>query len=459
MAKPISEARAGILARASSCFERFQVPGAVVGIQRDDQIEITPYGVTSLETGFPVREGTVFQIGSITKPFVATLIMTLVDDGLVNLDAQVVDYVPDLKLADTNAAKQITVRQLLIHTSGFWGDWFADFGLADDAIEQFVGRYDQLEQLTQPGELWAYNNCGFILAGLVAARVTGKTFEQATTERIFEPLGLTSASLSAADAIAHPLAVGHLSDIKSGAPRVAHQYLRPRCRNPAGGIVASARDVLTFAQLHLGHEPGILSEASLVEMHRPQVDTYETGVSWGLGFSIERRSGATIIGHGGSTNGFRASMSLVPEHDFALVILTNSDRGAAAAAEITDDILETYCGIAPDDPPSIILEPQRMQLLAGQYQQPHGAIDVELLNDQLRMRTVSQTPFSEASTSITGPWRSLRAIGDDEFIIVDGDQKGNHLRFWFDDQGEVRFLQAGGRLYRPAAQEGATASE
>src|SRR3954464_6807671 len=118
--------------------QHWTVPGLALGILHEGQVETHGYGVASLETGQQVRPDTLFQVGSISKVFCATLVMTLVDEGKLDLDTPIVHYLPDFKLADTAAQQAITLRQLLSHTSGIFGDDFEDFGMGDDALARAV---------------------------------------------------------------------------------------------------------------------------------------------------------------------------------------------------------------------------------------------------------------------------------------------------------------------------------
>src|SRR5579884_3535189 len=161
---------------------RWHVPGVAIGILSNGETATRGYGVASLETEFPVRPDTLFQIGSVSKVFTATLVMRLVEAGQLDLDAPIVTYLPDLKLADQAACGTITLRQLLSHTAGIWGDYFEDFGNGDDALEKAVATYSTLRQMTPPGATWSYCNAGFSLAGRVIERVTGQPFEQVMRE-------------------------------------------------------------------------------------------------------------------------------------------------------------------------------------------------------------------------------------------------------------------------------------
>lgn len=445
---------------ATEAMHELSVPGASVGISTVDGREILPLGITALDTQFAVRNDTLFQIGSISKPFAATLALALVEAGTLDLDAPVTSYVPELRLGSESAAQKITLRHLLSHQGGFWGDWFDDFGLADDAVERFVAEYWRLPQLFEPGSLWAYNNCGYILAGLVAARVAGKTYEDALKETVLDPLNMDHTFLSAAEAIAYPVAVGHTNSPDDGSARIARQFLRPRARNAAGGILASVEDVLTFAELHLGRRTGVISEATIHAMRTPQVATHEIGTSWGLGFKIQEADGGVIVGHGGATNGFRAQLEMVPEAGFAVAVLTNSDSGSRLTTEIVNWVLEDCLGITVPEQPTQPLTTERAAGFAGIYRQPYATIEIANDEADLNARVTTHSPYSENAEPQTGNWFGLRPIGDGQFEVVGGDMKGMQLKFWEDEDGTIRYLQAGGRLYVPGLWEeleGATA--
>lgn len=430
---------------------RWMIPGMAIGIQSADDAFAFGVGVNALDTRHPIRTDTLFQVGSISKPFAATLTMHLVDAGLLDLDNPVVSYIPDLQLADMDAARRITPRQLLIHTGGFWGDWFDDRGLGDDALERFVAEYGRLHQLTTPGELWAYNNCGYIQLGRICEVLAEQPYEIALRERVLEPLGLEHTFLSAHEAITYPVAVGHNQEPSDVEPVIARQFLRPRARNAAGGIIASVEDMLRFANFHLGGSDtgaSVLRDDTRLAMQTPRMAAASTGEFWGLGWRIAGEGGNRTVGHGGATNGFRASLTLVPAQRFAIAILTNSSRGSAAAHELEAWALETYCGIAPQEPAFVQLSDTQLTPLTGRFEQPYNAIEVEPAGDSILLRHHSNSPYSE--TAQPPPREDLaRPISATEFVVVEGEYKDSHLRFIFDGNDNVRFLQVGGRLHAP----------
>ena len=255
--------------------------------------------------------------------------------------------------------------------------------------------------------------------------------------------------LAAADAIAYPVAVGHTNDPSDGSARIARQFLRPRARNPAGGILASIEDVLTFAELHLGRANGLLTEDARLSMRSPQAPTFEANASWGLGFKIEDMGGRVLVGHGGATNGFRAQLEMVPEDGFAVAVLTNSDSGSQFTGEIVDWILEQRLGIERPALPEIDLSEAQTDHFTGVFRQPYATIEVARRGSSLTGQITTHSPYSENSDPVTGDRFGLVYSGDDRFIVGNGELKGSQIKFWMDDDGTIQYLQAGGRLYLP----------
>lgn len=429
--------------------KRWTVPGLAVGILHDGKTETHGYGVASLETDQPVRDDTLFQVGSISKVFCATLVMQLVDEGKLALDTPIGSYLPDLALRDPAAQNQITLRHLLSHTSGIFGDDFNDFGMGDDALAKAVASYGELRQITPPGEVWTYCNTGFNLAGAVVEQVLDQPFETAMRERVIEPLGLQRSFYFAHEAIAYPVAVGHTQpDPAEAAHEVARKYPLPRCVNPAGGVISTVSDLLRFAQYHLGEtdlaERPILSDESRLAMQKVQTVAGNWATHWGIGWHIKQVNEHTIIGHNGSTNGFQALLALVPAQRFAVAVLTNSGRGSAANREISNWALERFCGIAQPEPLRRSLPIAEMSRFAGVYKQPHADISVVVDGSGLRVDVTSRSPLSDDEVQM--PPVHVQAVSEREFVVMDGVSSTNFVDFIEGEDRSIRFIRMGGRL-------------
>jgi len=191
-----------------------KVPGAAIAVYAGGEVFDFASGVLSHATGVEATADSVFQIGSITKTWTATLVMQLADEGLLDLDTTVVTYLPDFGLADSEAARTMTVRQLLCHKAGFEGDIFTDTGNNDDCVQKYVETLKTDPQLFPPGEMFSYNNAGFCVLGRVIEVLRGKPFDQVLREHLFAPLGLSHAATDANSAILFRAAVGHLPNLE-----------------------------------------------------------------------------------------------------------------------------------------------------------------------------------------------------------------------------------------------------
>src|SRR5688572_14522998 len=154
----LSERFAGVLAA-------HRIPGAAIAVAVGDDVIEHAAGVLHTATGVEAKPDSVFQVGSVTKLLTATLLMQLVDEGRVELDAPVRRYLPGFRVADEAASAAITVRHLLAHTAGFGGDVFTDTGRNDDAIELYVAALAEVEQDFPPGTMFSYNNAAYVVLG------------------------------------------------------------------------------------------------------------------------------------------------------------------------------------------------------------------------------------------------------------------------------------------------------
>ena len=326
-------------------------PGAAVGLRHEGAERVAGFGITSFENPLEVTPDTLFQIGSITKTFTGTVVMALVERGELELDTPVRRYVPKLELADKDVAARVTMRHLLTHTAGWVGDYFADHGPGDDALERMVADLPRLPQLTPLGEVWSYNNAGFYLAGRVIEVVTREVYERVVRELLLEPLGLEQTLMFAEDVMTRRFAVGHHRN-DSGPPTVARPWSIGRAHHAAGGLASSVRDLLRYARFHLSDGEGIVSRPSLDEMQRPSVRA-ESIFGWvGITWSVDDATGVRVISHGGGTNGQVSWLAILPDQATALAIVTNHQRGGEVIAAAKEVLLEAVGAASPSASPS-----------------------------------------------------------------------------------------------------------
>lgn len=424
---------------------RDRVPGLAIGILDGNETSFAAYGVSSLETGVPVVPETVMQIGSISKVFLGTLVMGLVEEGRLDLDQPIVELLPGFRLADDAATNVITIRHCLTHVTGFEGDRFDDHGRGDDALARCVAGYATLAQQLPPDMTFSYCNTGFNLVGRVVEVVLGQTFEEAMRERVFAPLGLTRATFFAEEAILQHAAVGHLTPV-DGEDHVARPYPLARNANPAGGIITDVAELLRFAAAHLGlmDVPAPFpSLATRLAMREPQVEiTPRTGRA--LTWSLERRGDELVFGHNGATNGFKASLLLLPERNAAITMLSNGENGVYTERDIERAILAKRFGIIDADPETIPLAAGIAGRVTGEFHTMLAELTIAGDDDGLTVRTVGLNPFNqERSAPVTAP---IAPVSDDTFIVSEGVRKGTTLQFLPDADGLYTMLRAGGRV-------------
>jgi CubicO group peptidase (beta-lactamase class C family) len=337
--------------------EQVRMPGVAVGVWANGHQVFACHGVTSLENPLPVTPDTAFLLGSVTKTYTATALMCLVADGQVDLAAPVRDYLPELRLAEERATAELTVLQLLNHTSGL--DWglIADTGEGDDALARYVSRMGELEQIAAPGTRASYCQAGFNMAGRILEKVTGTSYERAVATLLFEPLGLAHSFFARDDVMTRRFAVGHTLG-RDGRMHVTRLWRRARGDSPGAGLASSVADQLRWAAFHLsdGYVDGsgrVLPCEALVRMREPTVALRGStlGDAIGLGWFLRDIEGVRAAGHRGTANGQFAELLTVPDRDFAVASLANGGPdGLAFNQAVVRWALETYLGMTERDP-------------------------------------------------------------------------------------------------------------
>ncbi|MFC7789221.1 serine hydrolase domain-containing protein [Microbacterium sp. MAHUQ-60] len=436
------------------------VPGAAVAVVLDDEIIDHAVGVLSTATGVEATPESVFQIGSITKVWTATLVMQLVDEGIVSLDEPVITYLPDFRLADPVTTAAITVRHLLSHQAGFEGDVFTDTGRGDDAIARFVDLLAEMPQIFPPGTMFSYNNAGYIVLGRLVERLRGTTWEQALVERIATPLGLERVSPSPYEAIVHRVAVGHVGPDESGIPKPAPFWAMARSNEPAGSMLAmTARDLAGFARMHLAGGTAadgavVLSPDSAAAMHTPQVHLPRVagmGSDWGLGWEIDRVGEPALFGHDGNTVGQASFLRIAPAAGVAVALLTNGGDGAGLFHDIVDELLSELADVRlPErlEPPA-----EAPSIDAGRYVgvYENSIVEMEFSADADGRIWLEQRPKAMLLELGEQPSREELIGFRDDSLIMRNEQSGMHIVFAFlapDDDGHHSYVHFGRALSR-----------
>ncbi|WP_410788243.1 serine hydrolase domain-containing protein [Kribbella sp. C-35] len=347
------------------------VTGAVLGIWHDGETTIAPYGVLNATTGVETTADSLFQIGSVSKPWTASMIVQLAAEDRLRLDDPIVKLLPEAPVDP-----RVTVRHLLTHTSGIDGDLFTDTGRGDDCLQRYVALLADVDQLFEPGTAYSYCNAGFILLGRLIEVLDGRTWDESLKARLVEPLGLTHTVTLPEEAILERVAVGHTA---TDGERVKTWQL-PRSIGPAGTISATAADLLEFARMHLTDE-------RYAAMQEPQVP-FAAGiggfVDLGLTWRIYDWGGRRLFGHDGSTISQLAFLRIDPEARLAMCLLTNSGNGTRLFEPLASAVFTEYAGVAHPAGPQPIDVPVDDRH-AGRYERASVRLDVAKRDDELVM--------------------------------------------------------------------------
>jgi CubicO group peptidase (beta-lactamase class C family) len=374
-----------------SLIEDHRVPGAVVGVLRSNRVVASAAGVLSLRTRQAVTVDSLFQIGSITKVWTATLVMQMVDEGLIDLDDPVRRHLPDFQVADAAVSAAITVRHLLSHTAGFDGELF-DERTGDGTLDHYVREVlPGASRLFAPGDMFSYCNGGFSVLGLLLERLRGMPYSQVVQRFLVEPLHATAVAASAEEAITWPVAAGHIGTESA----VSRRWSLPACLDPAGGRLAMAvGDLLRFAQAHLqeGTIGGrrVLSPQACAVMRTPQTEKPATVAAFatpGLGWFL-LGGAAGVLGADGGTIGQRAFLRLFPERETAVAILANSGTGERLTRPVFAAVLAR---LGNDDWPPVTSAPKgsspEPRQVTGRYASSMGTFTVTTIDDRLYLHS------------------------------------------------------------------------
>jgi CubicO group peptidase (beta-lactamase class C family) len=394
-----------------------RVPGASLAVMDGDVVVEAATGVANVNTGVDVTPDTLFQIGSNTKLYTATLVMQLVDRGQVDLDAPVRQYIDDFRLGQADAADCVTVRHLLTHSSGIEGDYFEDFGRGDDCIEQYVASLSQIGQVHPPGERFSYCNTGFTVAGHLVQRMTGRPYHEVLSKRLLEPLGLRETTVLLEEMVGFRYAAGHTVDAR-GKVSVVPQIMMARASAPAGSVTsATARDVLRFVAMHLdgGRAPNgaaVLSSQSVAAMQQPQypIPGSASGRSQvGLAWLMDEWDGVRVIGHGGATLGQLSFLEVLPDRRFAVCLLTNAGTGNLLWRDLGSYVFQELAGVQMPRVPEPPESPPPVDLAAyeGVYKRLSERYELTVEGSTLILTTVPTGPLADLVDAEPERWRLL----------------------------------------------------
>lgn len=436
--------------------ERFEVPGATLGVYSAGRYDETAAGVLNRRTGVATTPDSLFQIGSVTKVWTAALVLGLVEDGRIALGDLVVTHVPEVRQLG-EVADQLTVRHLLNHTSGLPGDWFPDTGRGDDCLARLVPLMAEVPPTHPVGALTSYSNSAFSLAGLLVERVLGATWDVALRSRVVEPLGLEHTVTLAEDALLHRAAVGHLGAGADQKPAPIWQL--PRACGPAGLICSSVADVVRFGRTFLASNGvELLSPESVAAMTTLTASLPETGgtapLGFGLGWGLARWDGHRVLAHDGGTLGQAAALRVLPDDGIVLALCSNGGQWTPFRDAVFGEVLAAIGAPmfpAPPEPPGQSVEVSGLADYVGRYERPGVSYLITAEGDRLVV-TVKYLDELEKLASGENPPLDLLAAADDRFLLRESESAPwMPVAFLRTTAGDVDYVHAGGRAARRVA--------
>jgi CubicO group peptidase (beta-lactamase class C family) len=443
-----------LVAVADAKMKEYGVPGVALGIVADGKESIRGLGITNIEDPLPVTAHTVFPTASISKTFATTAMMRLVEQGKVELHAPVRTYLPDFRVRDEAASRDVTAWHLLTHLGG-WEGQVSGPDRGTETLKNFVGSITDLMQVAPPGKAWSYNNAGFSIAGRVIEVVTGKPINQAIHDLVFQPLGLEHAGTTTGEFIVQRFAAGHM--IRDGKTTLQRPFAASTSVT-AGGVGLCITDLLAYARFHMGDGSAangerVLKRESLELMRTVQLRKQGTDDDIGLAWHIRQVGPNRTFGHGGTLGGHILLLELVPERNFAMAILTNANTGWRVIQDVEREALKSYLGatyglnqaiahrglvetLPPAEP--LTTQPDPAPYL-GTYARPSNSYVVRAEGGRL---LVQDRP-SGGGTVRESP---VVFYGPDRLVVTDGPDRGQSIEFVRDDGGRVNWIRIVGRV-------------
>jgi CubicO group peptidase (beta-lactamase class C family) len=415
-----------------AAMEQFDVPGIAVAIVKDGEIVLEEgYGVRSLKNNKPMTEHTLFGVASNSKAFTGAALGLLVEEGLLDWDDKVVDYIPEFRLYDSYVTMDFTIRDLLTHRSGLplgAGDLMIFPDGHDFTTEDIIYNLRYLKQSSPFRSKFDYDNLLYIVAGEVLHRITGLTWAEFVEENIMQPLQMNNSAGN----------YSRLKDISNiidahapvNGEVVPIERYKSNIMDPAGGIYSSVHDMALWCKMWLNDGTYITNSDTLTLLKQETINEIKTPVTplpassnagfinnfsgYGLGWFLRDVNGHFLMTHTGGLNGMVTQVTMIPDLELAIIVLTNQQNGLAFYS-VTNTIMEAYLGLEITDWVS------NYKKREARYKEYVDGIVGEVwdeINTQLENNT------SEVDvTAYTGTYK------DDWFGHVSIEQENDKLRF------------------------------
>lgn len=431
--------------------EAYHLPGATVAVVQDGKLLLAKgYGYADLAARKPVvADQTLFRPGSISKLFIWTAVMQLVEAGKLDLNADVNSYLTAFKIPNAYP-EPITLAHLLTHTPGFEE---RSEGLFLRSVEGMLPLAEYLQRymparVRPPGTLTAYSNYGTTLAGYLIEQVTGQPYEQYIEEKILQPLQMTHSTFRQPlpSTLASDMAVGYLYTGAEYQPRDFEVVQA----SPAGALSATATDLANFMIAHLQNgrfgDTRILQEATAQTMHE-QLFTNDPRVSgFAHGFIEATLNGQKLLWHAGDTIFFHSTLVLAPEHNLGFFVSYNGATGSLAYMSTMRAVMDHYFPAPVAAPPAPIADavPQAQRVAGSYIAARSNQSGVEKVANLFQLLNVQPLANGELLVSMGTPAQlTARYVATEPLIYVPADVPPSifgNLVFRADAQGNVTHL-------------------
>ncbi|WP_372745184.1 serine hydrolase [Lutibacter sp.] len=342
---------------------KFNVAGCAISIVKDGKIVYSKgFGVKSVKTKSPINQHTIFAIGSNSKAFTAAALAILVEDGKLKWDGKVKDYIPEFKMYNSYVTENFNIQDLLTHRSGLGlgaGDLMIFPDGSDFTMNDLLSSFQHFKPTSAFRTQFDYDNLLYMVAGEVIKRVSGMTWEDFISKRIFQPLNMNN-SYPALNKIKDNSNFANPYNSNSGI-LIELPNFKPMINGAAGGIYSNIDDISKWMLLHLNNgkygenlQNSLFTQKSQREMWRihtvieaeknPHYNSHFSG--YGLGWFLSDIKGNMNVSHSGALPGMLSKITMIPDINLGIVILTNtSDDGAGIFEAVSNTIIDSYIGL------------------------------------------------------------------------------------------------------------------
>lgn len=380
---------------------RQKIPGVSIAVVKDGKpLIVKGYGVANIEHQVPVKPETIFQSGSIGKQFTAFAVMMLVDEGKIGLDEKISTYLGEVPTSWTS----INVRHLLTHTGGMT-DYPRDFDFRKDYTEdELFKRAKEIPTAFAPGEKWQYSNLGYVTLGIIIHKVSGRFYGDFLKERVFQPLGMTTARVISEADIVPNRAAGY--ELRGGQLK-NHEWVSPSLNTTAdGALYLSVLDMIKWEE---GLANGkLLSRSAYDQMWAAVKLNSGKEHPYGFGWAVRSVNGRRLIEHGGAWQGFKSFIARYPDNKLTVIAFANlANMNPAPLAAGVAEVIDPTLIPKPIDDPDPKATAEFRQLLEGAL---NGNVDEKRFTPRIRQALL------DGNDRLLAHLKSIRPIRKFELI-------------------------------------------